>query len=690
MNALVARLGLQGFDARTLAAPLAIILILAMMILPLPAFILDLLFTFNIAIAMLVLLAAVNTRKPLEFAAFPTVLLLTTLMRLSLNVASTRVVLMHGHTGSDAAGKVIEAFGHFVVGGNFAVGIVVFIILVVINFVVITKGAGRIAEVSARFTLDAMPGKQMAIDADLNAGLIGEADARARRKEVAEEAEFFGSMDGASKFVRGDAVAGMLILAINIFGGLAIGVLQHDLAFAQATRNYVLLAIGDGLVAQVPALIISTAAGLIVSRVGSGEDMGEQMIKQLFSLPRAMMITAGVLLLMGIIPGMPHLPFILLGGCCAAAGWWLREAQKAEKERPAEPVAVPVQENQEASWEDVRPVEVLSLEVGYRMIPLVDSRQDGELLRRVKAIRRKFAQEVGFLPPSVHIRDNLELKPNGYRILLKGVVVGEGESVHGMFLAINPGQASGTLPGTQTRDPAFGLPAIWIEGGLRDQAQVSGFTVVDAGTVVATHLNTVMQSQAAQLLGRSEVQSLCEHFGKSAGKLLDDLVPKVLSFATMQKVLQNLLEESVSIRDLRTIVEALAEHAGRTQDPAELTARARIALGPAIVQQIYGPQQELPLMVVEPELEKLLAQAAAPGAFALEPGLAETLSREVSSAARRQEAMGHPVVLLVPDALRLPLIRMLRRGVQHLRVLSHAEIPENRSIRVTSIIGAHA
>ena len=688
MKSLFARFGLEG-GIRPLAAPLVILLILAMMILPLPPLVLDLLFTFNIAIAMLVLMAAVNVKKPLEFAAFPTVLLLTTLMRLSLNVASTRVVLMEGHTGPDAAGKVIESFGHFVVGGNFAVGLVVFVILVVINFVVITKGAGRIAEVAARFALDAMPGKQMAIDADLNAGLIGEDEARRRRAEVSQESEFFGSMDGASKFVRGDAIAGILILAINIVGGLIIGMAQHDMALAAATKNYVLLAIGDGLVAQIPALVISTAAGLIVSRVGNGEDMGEQLVAQLFSVPRALTITAGVLLLMGVIPGMPHFPFILFGGGCGALGWWLKKQIEMEQVREAAPPSPP-DENLEASWDDLRPVDVLALEVGYRLIPLVDSRQDGELLRRVKAIRKKFAQEVGFLPPAVHIRDNLDIKPNAYRILLKGVVVGEGESVQGMFLAINPGQASATLPGTQTQDPAFGLPAVWIEPGLREQAQISGHTVVDAGTVIATHLNMIMQSQASQLLGRAEVQSLTEHFGKHAGKMLEDLVPKLIPLSTLQKVLQNLLDESVPIRDLRSVVEVLTEHAARTQDAGELTARARGALGPSIVQQLYGPQKELPVMVLDPELERLLGQAASGGSFALEPGLADTLAREVGNAARRQESLGHPLVLLAPDSLRLPLARLLRRAVAQLRVLAHGEVPDNRSIRVTSIIGAQS
>ena len=677
---------------RAMAIPLLMVLILGMMMLPLPAIVLDILFTFNIAVGMLVLLAAVFTTKPLEFASFPTVLLLTTLMRLSLNVASSRVVLMEGHKGPDAAGKVIEAFGHFLVGGNFAVGLVVFVILIVINFVVITKGAGRIAEVTARFTLDAMPGKQMAIDADLNAGLIGEAEARKRRSEVGQQAEFYGAMDGASKFVRGDAVAGILILVVNIVGGLLIGMLQHDLGFAQAVNNYVLLAIGDGLVAQVPALVISMAAGLIVSRVGDEEDVGQQMLAQLFAAPQALMLTGGVLGVLGLIPGMPHLSFLLFGTLCIFLGRHLK--QRREREAEVEPVAeepAVLPASQEASWDDVRPVDVIALEVGYRLIPLVDKGQDGELLRRIKGLRKKFAQDIGFLPPIVHIRDNLELKPNGYRILLKGVVAGEGEAVPGMFLAINPGNASGNLPGTQTREPAFGLPAVWIEPGFRNQAQVSGHTVVDAATVAATHLSTLMHQQAANLLGRQEVQQLLDHFSTHSGKLAEDLVPRLIPLATLQKVLQNLLEEGVAIRDLRTILETLTDHAARIQDAAELAARVRCELGASIVQQIFGNTPELPVLVLEPELERLLAQAFSGGPQpAVEPGVADTLLREAMAAAQRQENLGHPPVLLTPDPLRRPLAHLLRRALPNLRVLAHAEIPDSRSIRVTSVVGAPA
>ena len=685
----------RNISLRGLAAPLFIVMVLAMMILPLPPFLLDLLFTFNIALGLIVLLASVYANRPMDFAAFPTVLLLTTLLRLSLNVASTRVVLLNGHTGPDAAGKVIEAFGHFLVGGNFAVGIVVFMILVVINFVVITKGAGRIAEVAARFTLDAMPGKQMAIDADMNAGLITEQEARTRRSEIAREADFYGAMDGASKFVRGDAVAGMLILFINIVGGLAIGLLQHDLSLATATNNYVLLAIGDGLVAQIPALVISVAAGLVVSRVGAEEnvkeDIGTQVVRQLVRNPQTLMVTGGVLGALGLIPGMPHFVFILFGGAAAWAGWW--QSQSATRAAKAAAAVAPVAaaDNGEASWDDWTPVDVLGLEVGYRLIPLVDRNQDGDLLKRIKAIRRKFAQEVGFLPPQVHIRDNLELKPNGYRISLKGVVIGEGEVFAGMYMAINPGNAVGQLPGSAARDPAFGLPATWIEGAFRDQALSTGFTVVDAGTVVATHLNHLMQSHAGPLLGRQETQALIEHFNKQAPKLIDDLVPKLIPVATFTRVLQGLLDEGVHIRDLRSIVETLTEHAARSTEAAELIAQTRIALGRAIIQMLFGPANEVEMLVLDPELERVLAQAAGGAGgepLGIEPGLAENLLRDLGACVQRLENLGQPAALLVPDKLRPGLSRMARRGLPRLKVIAHAEIPEACTIRVAGVVGA--
>jgi flagellar biosynthesis protein FlhA len=677
---------------RGLAGPILIVMILSMMVLPLPPFLLDILFTFNIALAIMVLLVAMNTTKPLDFAVFPTVLLISTLLRLSLNVASTRVVLLEGHTGPDAAGKVIESFGHFLVGGNYAVGIVVFVILVVINFVVITKGAGRIAEVGARFTLDAMPGKQMAIDADLNAGLIGEDVARKRRAEVAQEADFYGAMDGASKFVRGDAVAGIIIMIINIIGGLVIGVLQHDLSFDVAAKNYTMLTIGDGLVAQIPALIISTAAGMVVSRVSSEENIGQQLAKQLISSPQVIILTAAIIGMLGLIPGMPHFVFLLLA---AAMGWFAvyltRQSQKAEeKEKEVESTVMPVTEAPEASWEDVAQVDVLGLEVGYRLISLVDKSQDGDLLRRIKGIRKKFTQEMGFLPPAVHIRDNLDLHPTAYRITLKGAEIGTGEAYSHLLLAINPGSVSGVLPGTQTKDPAFGLPAIWIEPVLRDQAQAMGYTVVDAGTVVATHMSHLIHLHAAELLGRQELQQLIDHLGKIAPKLTEDLIPKLLSLSTVQKVMQNLLDEGMHIRDMRTILETLAEHAPQVQDPGVLTALVRVALGPAIVQQFYPSAQELQVIGMDKELEYVLGQALQAGGNAIEPSLANTLLREARAATDAQERMGLPTVLLVPGGIRDLLARFLKRALPQLKVISHEEVPGFKTIRVTSMVGGRA
>ncbi|WP_281249344.1 flagellar biosynthesis protein FlhA [Rugamonas rubra] len=687
--------GMSGAASKSVAAPILIIMLLAMMVLPLPAFILDIFFSFNIALAIVVLLTSLYTVKPLDFMAFPTILLISTMLRLSLNVASTRVVLTEGHNGPDAAGKVIEAFGHFLIGGNYTVGIVVFIILTIINFTVVTKGAGRIAEVGARFALDAMPGKQMAIDADLNAGLIGEAEARKRRSETAQEAEFYGAMDGASKYVRGDAVAGILVTVINVVGGLLVGLLQHDMAFADALKNYTLLAIGDGLVAQIPSLVISTAAGIVVSRVASEQDIGTQVIGQLFAKPQVLYITAAIVGGMGLIPGMPNLVFLLLAGVLAGSAYLMSRkagsaaAAAADPAAEAPPAAAPEQE--EASWQDIMPVDTLGLEVGYRLIPLVDKTQGGELLKRIKGIRKKFAQEVGFLAPPVHIRDNLELKPSAYRITLKGVEVGNGEAFNGQFLAINPGMASGTLPGLVTTDPAFGLPATWIDAALRDQAQGMGYTVVDAGTVVATHLNHLITSHASELLGRAEVQSLLDHLGKDAPKLVEDLVPKLVSLSTLQKVLQNLLAEGVHIRDMRSIIETLAEHAVHIQDPNELTALVRISLGRAIVQQLFPGAAELSVMTLDNRLERLLMQAlAASGAdgAGIEPGLADTIAQQAQQAAAQQEALGLTPVLLVPGPLRALLSRFLRRALPQLKVLSHAEIPESKTIRVTALVGA--
>ncbi|APX74105.1 flagellar biosynthesis protein FlhA [Achromobacter insolitus] len=701
MSALLTMLKSSGAThARLLAGPILIVMVLGMMVLPLPTFLLDLLFTFNIALSVMILLVAMFTRKPLDFAAFPAVLLFATLLRLSLNVASTRVVLLHGHTGPDAAGKVIEAFGHFLVGGNFAVGIIVFVILTIINFIVITKGAGRIAEVGARFTLDAMPGKQMAIDADLNAGLIGEDEARKRRAEVSQESDFFGSMDGASKFVRGDAIAGLLIMAINIIGGLIVGVAQHDMSMSDSARVYTLLTIGDGLVAQIPALVISTAAGVVVSRVSTDQDIGQQILSQLFSNPSVLFLTAGIVGIMGLIPNMPHVAFLTLAGALGWGGWMLHKRQSAAAAAAAEVPPQAITQAQaaaaEASWDDVSMVDQLGLEVGYRLIPLVDHAQNGELLHRIRSLRKKFAQDVGFLPPVVHIRDNLELKPNDYRILLSGVEVGHGVAMPGQWLAIDPGGVTMQIKGTPTTDPAFGLPALWIDGSLRDQAQVAGYTVVDAGTVVATHLNHLMHRHGSNLLGRQEVQQLLDRIGRDAPKLVEDLVPKTLSLTALQKVLQGLLSEEVPIRDMRTIIDTLSEHgprlaalaagSGSQPDINELIALTRRSLGRAITQQWFPGEGELRVIGLDVKLERVLSQAMTTSG-GLEPGLADTLLRETQAAVERQESQGNAPVLLVSPVLRAPLSRFLRHHLPQLGVLSNTEIPDERMVRVTALIG---
>ena len=693
MNTRVEATGfLASLDIKRLAAPVLVVMILAMMILPLPPVLLDLLFTFNIAIAMIVLLVSLYLKKPLDFAIFPTILLLTTLLRLSLNVASTRVVLLEGHTGPDAAGKVIEAFGNFLVGGNYAVGIIVFAILVLINFVVITKGSGRIAEVAARFTLDAMPGKQMAIDADLNTGLIGEDEARRRRSEVALEAEFYGAMDGASKFVRGDAIAGILIMFINIIGGLAIGVLQHDLPFGQALKNYTLLTVGDGLVAQIPALIISTAAGIVVSRVSADRDIGEQIDEQLFMNPQVMYITASIIGIMGLIPGMPHFSFLVLAGGLFWIGNNIARRQRVVVAVPEQAAPPPSSEPVEVSWDDVGQVDTLGLEVGYRLIPLVDRTQDGELLRRIRGIRKKFAQDMGFLVAPVHIRDNLDLRPNAYRIIIKGVEIGRGEAQTGQFLAINPGRVLGQLPGAPTTDPTFGLPAVWIESGLREQAQTYGYTVVDASTVIATHLSQILQSHAADLLGREEVQQLLDHVAKELPKLTEELFPELLSISAIQRVLQNLLAEGVPIRDMRTVIGVLTEQAINTKNTDELTSAVRVSLGRAIIQDIFQNATELQVIALEPALEHMLTQAVGADvqAAGLEPSLAERLLKQTALVVQEQENRGLPAVLLVPAVLRVLLSRFLRRVAPQLKVISHAEIPNTKTIKVTAVLGGNA
>ncbi|WP_261653426.1 flagellar biosynthesis protein FlhA [Erwinia mallotivora] len=675
---------------QVMAGPVLILMILSMMVLPLPAFVLDLLFTFNIALSIMVLLVAMFTQRTLEFAAFPTILLFSTLLRLALNVASTRIILMEGHTGAGAAGHVVEAFGHFLVGGNFAIGIVVFIILVIINFMVITKGAGRIAEVGARFVLDGMPGKQMAIDADLNAGLIGEEVAKKRRAEVTQEADFYGSMDGASKFVRGDAVAGIMIMVINVIGGLLVGVVQHGMDVGHAAESYTLLTIGDGLVAQIPALVISTAAGVIVTRVSTEQDVGEQMVTQLFKNPRVMMLSAGVLGMLGLVPGMPNFVFLLFTSALLGLAWYLRGKENQPKPEPQSGMVKTVETpaNVEASWTDVHLEDSLGMEVGYRLIPMVDHMQDGELLGRIRSIRKKFAQEMGFLPPVVHIRDNMELPPARYRILMKGVEIGSGDSYPGRWMAINPGTAAGTLPGEATVDPAFGLAAIWINSALKEQAQIQGFTVVEASTVVATHLNHLIGQHASELFGRQEAQQLLDRVSQEMPKLTEDLIPGVITLTTLHKVLQNLLAERVSIRDMRTIIETLAEHAPVQNDPHELTSVVRVALGRAITQQWFPGNGEAQVIGLDTTLERLLLQALQ-GGGGLEPGLADRLLAQAQSALAHQEALGAPPVLLVNHPLRALLARFLRRNLPQLMVISNLELTDNRQIRMTSTIGGH-
>ena len=682
----------RSFKVQGIGAPLLVIMMLAMVVVPLPPIALDMLFTFNITFGLVVLLVSVYALRPLDFTVFPTILLVATLLRLALNIASTRVVLLEGHTGTDAAGKVIEAFGDFVIGGNYAVGLVVFAILVIINFVVVTKGAGRVSEVSARFTLDAMPGKQMAIDADLNAGLCTQEEARLRRTEIAQEADFYGSMDGASKFVRGDAIAGILILFINIIGGLLIGVLQHDLAIDVAMRNYTLLTIGDGLVAQIPSLVLSTATAIIVTRVSTAEAMSSQIFRQMFDDPRALVVAASIMALLGIIPGMPNVAFLTIATIAGATAYVMHrrgiqgELVEVEELEVAEPP-----EQKELSWEDMQIVDIIGLEVGYGLIPLVDARQGGELMTRIKGVRKKLSQELGFLIQPVHIRDNLDLQPNSYRLSLLGVPMGEAEIQPELDLAINPGTVYGELTGIATKDPAFGLEAVWIEPAQRDHAQTLGYTVVDASTVIATHLSQIIQDNAHELIGHEEVQELMDVLKRTAPKLVDGLTPKPLELGVIVKVFQNLLQERIPIRDLRTIAETLAEYGARSQDAGVLSAQVRIGLGRQIVQNIYGMAKELSVLALHPSLEQILQQSLQGqdgAAMALEPGIAQMIHGSLKEAAENQIARGEPAVLLVSQNLRAFLARMLRHATPGLSVLSYDEIPDDKQIRVVASIGA--
>ncbi len=693
MNAMTPKSTLT-FVRGGLSAPLLVIMMLAMMTMPMPPLLLDLFFTFNIALSLVVLMAAIYALRPLDFSAFPTILLVATLLRLALNIASTRIVLLEGHSGTAAAGDVIEAFGSFVVGGNYAVGLVVFAILVIINFVVVTKGAGRVSEVTARFTLDAMPGKQMAVDADLNAGILTQEQAKQRREEITREADFYGAMDGASKFVRGDAIAGILILFINIIGGLAIGIGQHGLSFGAAVENYTLLAIGDGLVAQIPSLLLSTATAIIVTRVSDSQDMGGQMMSQMFGDARPLWVTAGILALLGIIPGMPNLVFLTLAGISAFAAVYLRPGQKQPDEEapPQEKETLPAVGEQELSWDDVKPVDTIGLEVGYKLIPLVDKDQDGSVLSRIRGVRRKLSETLGFLIPSVHIKDNLDLEPGEYQITILGVPEGRGIIHPEKELAINPGSAQPGLQGIAVTDPAFGMEAVWIDPGQRDHAQVLGYTVVDASTVIATHMNKLLLEHAGDLLGHEETRQLLDKLAEREPKLVEDLTPKALPLSTIVRVLQNLLADGIPLRDMRTIAETLAEAAVNSQDADTLTSAVRVALRRLITQQINGMTDDLPVITLDPELEQLLLQSlnSNPGAgLVIEPGLSARLHESLFNAVKKQEQSGQPSVLLVAPQLRPWIARMFKPSMPQLKVLAFNEIAENKQLRVVASIGGN-
>lgn len=688
--------GIARYRGQGIGPPIIIVMLLAMVIVPLPPLALDVLFTFNITLSIMIVMVTIYVMRPLDFAVFPTVILMATLLRLALNVASTRVVLLHGQNGTEAAGHVISSFGEFVIGGNYAVGIVVFIILMLINFVVVTKGAGRVAEVTARFTLDSLPGKQMAIDADLNAGIINHEQAKLRREEVAAEADFYGSMDGASKFVRGDAVAGILIVLINVFGGLMIGVLQHGMPFGEAAQTYVLLTIGDGLVATIPSLLISTATAIIVTRVASSQDMGKQVQSQMLSDPRVLGVAAGLMAGLGIIPGMPNVAFLTLAALAGAGAYFIAQKKREKIAAAQQSTQTPLNkkpELKELSWEDVPPVDVIGLEVGYGLIPLVDRNQGGQLMPRIKGVRKKISQDLGFLVSAVHIRDNLDLKPGEYRISINGVPMGLAEIYADRDMAINPGQVSGTLSGIKTTDPAFGLEAYWIERTTKEHAQAMGYTVVDPATVVATHLSQILNENAADLFGYEEAQQLIDTLKQGAPKLVEDLVPKTLAMTIIVQVLRNLLEERIPIRDIRTIAETLARQGQHTQNVQQLTETVRIALGRMIVQHINGLTANLPVITLDPQLEQLLLNstqrtgdnpAGTPG---IEPGLAERLHQSLRDAAEKQEQAGQPAILLVAPQIRVWLARMVRYSIRQLHVLSYNEVPDNKEIKVVASVG---
>jgi flagellar biosynthesis protein FlhA len=674
-----------------LAVPLLVLLILAMMVLPLPTFMLDVLFTLNIALAMIVLLVSLNARRPLDFSVFPTVLLLTTLLRLSLNVASTRIILMQGHTGPDAAGKVIESFGNFLVGGNIAVGFVVFLILVIINFVVITKGAGRIAEVAARFTLDSMPGKQLAVDADLQAGFINDAEARSRRADIGREADFYGAMDGASKFVRGDAVAGLVILLVNLIGGIAVGLLQHDLGVTEALARYAMLTVGDGLVTQIPALIISTAAGIVVSRASSEQDLSREFSTQVFGRPQTLFVAAAVLGVLGLIPGTPHLAFLSIAAGLAGLAWWLGRRRpvvlEAELLDEAEEAPAPL----DVTWDDIPPVDVLALEVGYRLIPLVDRNQGGAALARITEARRRFAADMGLVVPLIRVRDNLDLKPNIYRITLKGVDVAHGDMPNGHALAVDMGDVLGRLEGAPGIDPLTGLAGVWIEAGREEEAELRGFVVLQPQDVIARQVEAVFRQHAPELLGRTEVQQLLDTLSRTHPGLVEDVTPRHLPLTTVQAILQQLIAEHVSIRDTRTLFETLAARAPKTQSVDELVETVRAALGRSIVDRLFEGGDTLHVMGLSAATEsRLLAEMGDEGEALLSPTTLDALNEAAERALAEQQAEGHPPVLLTSPGLRAILSRLLRRNLPQLSVLAYAEVPADKMVRMTSELSIEA
>ena len=664
--------------------------VLGVMIIPLPPIMLDIALTLSLALSILILLTSIYIKRALDFTSFPSLLLMTTLFRLGLNVATTRLILSHGHEGPAAAGSVIQSFGNFVVGNNYVIGFIVFVILVVINFIVITKGSGRVAEVAARFTLDAMPGKQMSIDAELNAGVINETEARRRRKEIEQEADFYGAMDGASKFVRGDAIAGIIITVINIVGGLLIGVLQKDLDVATAAKYYTMLTIGDGLLAQIPALIISTAAGTIVTRSGSGDNMGTEVTGQLLANTRAIYISGSVLAILGLIPGLPTIPFFMMAGVLAAIAWTIDQYKKEKEDNEKRRVELEASTPKKENLDSVQPVDMLELEVGYGLIKVVDSSKAGDLLERISSIRKQFAQDLGILVPSIHIRDNLSLGAGEYRFMIKGNKVGGGLLKPDMYMAMDPGNVAERIDGIPTKEPAFGLDALWVAPSQKEKAELAGYTVVDLPTVMATHITEMIRTHAFELLGRQEASQLIENFKKTYPKVVEDLIPETLSLGGVVKVLQNLLKEQVSVRDLLTIFETLADEGGRTKDLDVLTESVRKQLARGITSKYLSETGEMTVMTLNPNLEELvsssLLQTEQGVQLVMDP---QAASKMISSIAdeieRHPEIAGQPILLTSPT-IRRHLFKLISRFIPQLIILSHSEVSTDAKVQSVATV----